>query len=422
MGLYSCSWLLGGSVAPKQINVDWNPHTGQRQVLAELRRVNVLAAGRRWGKSELAAIQGMIWAARFGKTKSPAWVVAPTHKLLGPILRKFRLIWPRELYTERLSGPVTWTLPNGAQVEFRSGEDTGGLVGEGIPWLMVDEAARLKPRTWEQELLPTLLDSEAPALLISTPYGRNWFHDLWQRGQSADYPDYASWQFASHSNPHLRPEALDDIKQAMPERIFRQEILAEFVSGAGTVFPEVHFAGNLLPEPIEGRRYVMGVDLGRLQDFTVVLLLDADSGRLVHMLREQGQSWKLQVEHIKDLALTWKPEQIVVDATGLGDPILEALERAQVENVEGFKFTSTSKPQVIGDLILALEREELSLPKVPELRHEIESFSYQLTKSGAVTYNAPEGQHDDIVAALALANKARRAVSGKDAKGEWLFA
>jgi hypothetical protein len=102
----------------------------------------------------------------------------------------------------------------------------------------------------------------------------------------------------------------------------------------------------------------------------------------------------------------------MVDSTGVGDPIVEDLHRV-CRRVEGFKFSSQSKQQIMEGLAASIQRTELTFPD-GILRNELDSFCYEYHRGG-VSYEAPSGLHDDGVCALALANHAfggRKTVMG----------
>ena len=194
----------------------------------------------------------------------------------------------------------------------------------------------------------------------------------------------------------------------MPERLFEQEYLATFLENAGGVFRGVAAAIDRgrtgATGPIAGHRYSTGVDLARVEDFTVITTFDS-KGMQVYHERFNQISWERQIAAVKAV-LALYPGQAVMDSTGVGDPIYEALRKAGC-NVLGYQFTNASKTELIDGLALALERGHLRLMDVPEQENELKAFEYTLTPSRNVTMSAPEGLHDDCVIALALARWAQ---------------
>jgi hypothetical protein len=89
-----------------------------------------------------------------------------------------------------------------------------------------------------------------------------------------------------------------------------------------------------------------------------------------------------------------------MDSTGVGDPIFEDLQREGLD-VTGFKFSQTSKQNLMVGLASAIQQRRVTFPE-GVLTEELEIFEYQYTATG-VKYSAPSGFHDDCVMALALA-------------------
>jgi hypothetical protein len=139
----------------------------------------------------------------------------------------------------------------------------------------------------------------------------------------------------------------------------------------------------------------IGVDLAKSVDYTVVCGLD-EAGSVCLLERWQAP-WSETIGRIERM-LGEVPA--LIDSTGVGDPIVEDLQRKQ-PRVEGFKFTQVSKQQLMEGLASAFQTGRIQIPD-GWLRTECETFEYQYTRTG-VRYEAPSGMHDDGVCALALA-------------------
>ena len=143
-----------------------------------------------------------------------------------------------------------------SEVRGKSSDNPTSLLGEALDFLVIDEAARLPAKVWEGHLVQRLLDRNGKALLISTPFGKNWLFDLYRRGQGDD-PDYASWQFPSAANPYLDAKMIEKERERLPERVWNQEYLARWVEGQGSVFMRVREAAvGDWADPIPGEEYV----------------------------------------------------------------------------------------------------------------------------------------------------------------------
>jgi hypothetical protein len=183
-------------------DLGYAPHPGQAEIHSCDRPRRVVACGVRWGKTMASALEGLA-AAMEPKKHSVGWVVAPTYDLADRVFRQIvitaaehlrhRIVTMKEhdrrLVIRNLSGGLS-------EIRGKSADNAVSLLGEGLDWVIVDEAARLKPTIWESHLSQRLLDKRGWALLISTPRGKGWYYDLWRRGQDRD-DQYKSWNYAS---------------------------------------------------------------------------------------------------------------------------------------------------------------------------------------------------------------------------------
>jgi phage FluMu gp28-like protein len=260
----------------------------------------------------------------------------------------------------------------------------------------------IQEAVWQEALRPALSDKQGRAVLISTPKSHNWFFDLWSRGQDPEFTDYESWRLPTSANPYILQEEIEEAKRTLPELVFRQEFSAEFLDDIGAVFRGIQKCiKGALHDPIPGESYIMGVDLAKYSDFTVLTVMNR-AGDLVAFDRFNQIDWTFQKQRITILAEKYRAK-IIIDSTGVGDPIFEDLKRAGL-SIEGYKFTNESKKHLIEGLSIAIEQEKIRFPDIPELIHELRIFGYSVTASGTVTYSSLGSYHDDCVVSLSLAN------------------
>lgn len=232
----------------------YHPHPGQTAIHASPARHRVVVAGRRSGKTLLAAREAECVLLQHNKR---VWIVAPTHDLTD---RVFREIWETFIENPRTRCQVrrkAWSaqhrvihLGNGSFVEGKTAHTPTSLVGEGLDLLIFDEAAKADPLIWERYLRPTLSDRKGRALFITTPEGRNWIYDLWKRGLQPDdgelgsraprlpAPEWASFRFESAANPMLDRKEIEQARRELSEEAFAQEYLAQFITFAAQVYKE----------------------------------------------------------------------------------------------------------------------------------------------------------------------------------------
>lgn len=388
------------SAEPVRVRAEWRPHSGgQAEILESDARFRIIACGRRWGKTTLAARE----AARYlGRPDTLVWWVAPTYDEADRGFKAVREALPEAFIEKaRNSWPKAYHLVNGATIEFRSTERENSNRGEGLDLIILDEADGIRDAAWHEDLRPSLSDTGGDMIAISTPMRKGWFHRWFQRGQSPDHPEVESWQFPTSANPHIPPKEIDAARLELPERSFRQEYEAAFIAETGGVFTNLDehlFTEDYDLKEAEGREpFVHFWDLARHQDWTVGITLD-DDGRVVNFVRLRDVGWPTIQTRIEVNAEAY-PGVVGIDATR-DNKIMADLE-AEGLDVEPVVFTAQRKREMVESLAAALEAGELTAPDIPELRTELEVFEYDVTPAGNVRYGAPEGFHDDCVDALA---------------------
>lgn len=375
----------------------------QYEIARHPAKVKVLVMGRRWGKTVLggaivlsAAAVGQRWA----------WIV--------PQYRNSRAIWR---WIERTVGDLRAaggcevlraermvTFACGGLVGVYSADNPDAIRGEAFHGVVLDEAARIPEDAWTDVIQPTLADYDGDAILISTPQGHNWFYREYIRGlEGAE--GYASFHAPSSANPSPQiRHAAELARTRVSERTYRQEWLAEFLDEAGGVFRGVAEVCQAAPleqrEPY--RTYVMGVDWGQADDYTVFSVFDAGSGTQVALDRMRGVDYLVQLERLKALASRFAVRVIVAEANAMGAPLIDFLV-AEGLPVEPFVTTNATKKQIIDGLALAMEQRAIRLLADPDQMRELQDYQATRLPSGLMRYSAPEGQHDDCVIATALA-------------------
>lgn len=384
----------------KVITIQYRPHKGQADFHNSKARFRTLACGRRWGKTICGANETIRLITQT-PPESVTFCVAPTYWHTQKQWREFLTYCPRELICDVNRAERRITLIGSRYVWFKSADNPDSLRSEGISVLWIDEGAEINEEAWVLALRPALMDKHGVAIFTGTPKGHNWYFNLWTRGQDRQQTDYESWNFPSSNNPYLDPKEIVEFQRDMPELAYKQEVLGLFIEDVGSVFRNVEacIKGNL--EPYDSTKtYVAGCDLAKHQDYTVICVLD-NNGQLVAIDRFSELDWNIQQQRILRLVQQYHA-RLLIDSTGVGDPIFDSLLRMQIR-VEGYKFTSASKADLIENLSIAIDARSISFPNIPELINELKLYGYKRLPSGTVQYGAPEGYHDDCVIALALA-------------------
>ena len=360
------------------------PHTNQQRILDSQSRFRVVMCGRRFGKSELSQIE-IITNALVGKNVA---YITPTYQLARVFFEKLIKAVPFESNKSELS----IKFPNNGSIEFFTGERLDNLRGRKFHLVVIDEASFIPnlEEGWLNSIRPTLTDYKGRALFLSTPKGKNFFYSLYLKNGE---PDWESFKFTTYDNPHIDKTEIDDARTQIPEVVFEQEYMANPSENAANPFGSTYIKQctfELSHEP----PIAFGVDLAKSVDFTAIIGLDRN-GSVCHFERFQ-KDWRQTKQVINSLPKV----PILMDSTGVGDPIFEDLQRDGV-NVQGYKFSSTSKQQLMEGLASAIHQRKITFPD-GHITQELEIFEYQYTSFG-VKYSAPQGFHDDCVMALGLA-------------------
>lgn len=381
------------------INVKVHFHDAQQAIHRSPARFRVVSAGRRFGKTMLATTECLDVAMQGGR----AWWVSPTYKMSEVGWRPLRLIAAQLEATDIRRVDKEIHLPGGGMVGVRSADNPDALRGEGLDFLVMDEAAYIQREAWTEALRPSLSDRLGRALFISTPRGRNWFWEQYQRGVTgAD--DYAAFQYPTSANPYIRKSEIEAARSELPELIFRQEYLAEFIDDQGSVFRRVQEAARVeeLTDPIPGRQYSAGVDVAASVDYTVISVMDDMSKELVYLDRFNRVDYNLLIDRLESVYKRWGLRTMKVESNSIGQPVIDAL-KARGLAIIPFMTTSSTKQVLIQNLQAAFENGAIGIINNPILIGELLSFESKRNASGSFSYSAPAGMHDDTVMSLAIA-------------------
>lgn len=365
-------------------------HDGQLRVLREAGRFNVLECGRRFGKTHMGiqlAIDRGIDAGEVG------WF-APTYRYLADPWRAVeKILGPAIVRMDRVEKRID--LVSGGSIDFWSLDSVDAGRGRRYDRVIIDEAGIVRDLgpAWQETIRATLADKQGDAWFLGTPKGRSFFHRCFERGQIGD-GGWKSWRLPTTANPTIRPEEIAAAEKELPRMVFEQEFLGIPADDGGNPFgldAIDRSVGDLSTDPPAA----IGIDLAKSVDYTVVCGLDQD-GSVCLLERWQGP-WAETLRRIESMVDEFPT---LIDSTGVGDPIVEDLQRRK-PSVEGFKFSQTSKQQIMEGLASAFQTGRIKIPD-GWLRVECETFEYAYTRTG-VRYEAPSGMHDDGVCALALA-------------------
>lgn len=380
-------------------------HPAQREIFQSPARFKAVSAGRRFGKTRLGVIMSYCKAALGYRT----WWVGPTYPVASIAWRSLRQTARIFAGAEVHESDRRITLNGGGWIQVKSADNPDSLRGEGLDLAIMDEAAYMPEAAWVESIRPALSDYKGNALFISTPAGRNWFWRLWQ---GATGIDWARFQFPTAANPFIAASEIEAARLSLPERVFQQEYLAKFVEAGAGVFRRVLESATAAPQDRaiaansatkqREHQYAFGVDWGKVNDFTVIAVLDLTDRAIVALDRFNKIDYTLQRERLRALCERFKPVCIVAESNSMGEPIIEQLQHEGLP-VEPFLTSNATKAAAIEAVALGLERDDLRIVKDETLIGELLAYESTRLPSGLTRYGAPAGMHDDCVMAVAMA-------------------
>jgi len=373
------------------------PFPWQSQVKREAKRFNVVCIGRRAGKTSL----GKIILADEACLRYPVGWFSPTYKdmleVWRDLVQTFAPIITRQNASERRIELIT-----GGVFEFWSLDNPQAGRGRKYKRVIIDEAAFVPHLLdiWNYAIRPTLADMEGDAWVFSTPKGRNGFYAMWML--TLNDSEWKGWQMPSTVNPNLPVKELEALRATMPERVYRQEILAEFIDDAGGVFRRVMEAATAAPldkaEP--GKHYVAGVDVATEVDFTAVIVMDAVTKEMVHIDRFNRVDFPTLENRLAAVYDRFKPSPMIIESNSIGLSVIDHMRQKGI-TVQEFVTTAVTKTEIIQNLQAAFEHDAIKILPDNVLVNELQAYEGQRMTT-YYKYGAPDGMHDDTVMALAL--------------------
>ena len=389
----------------------FSPHTKQREMIESIldskSKYHVACVGRQFGKSLMAMNLVLYWGINESNRKI-LWV-SPVYSQTDKVQKELmQAIGDSGLVKSCNYSSSEIVLKNGTTILFRSAERYDNIRGLTCDYGVIDEAAFCKDEAWQEAIRPVFMVRGKKVLFISTPKGKNFFYDLYQLGISDDYPQYSNYTGTSYDTPFIDPIDIMDAKKTLPENVFKQEYMAAFIDSGGEVFSDIDKNTFAQYGAAEGKVFC-GIDLGKQEDYTVATFIDS-RGKIVDIYRANSQEWTTMVNEIVLRLKKWNATAMV-EVNSIGDVIFEMIKK-QWQNTLPFVTTSKSKQEIIEGLILDMNDEVIRIPSKPLfswLYNELSIFTYDYNpKTRSIKYGHPNGQHDDTVISLAIANYNRK--------------
>ena len=205
----------------------------QKTVMDDVHRFKVICAGRRCGKSRLAAVTLLLEGLQC-PSGSGVMYVAPTQSQARVIIWSLLLDIGRGVIKSSHVNNSEITLANGAVIYVRGADRPDTLRGVSLSYAVLDEYADMKPSAWEEVIRASLSDRRGRAMFIGTPKGRNHFYELFNQEDE----EWRSWLFTTADNPLIHPDETAAAKRTMSTFSFKQEYMASFDNSGTDTFKE----------------------------------------------------------------------------------------------------------------------------------------------------------------------------------------
>lgn len=394
--------LVEGLTTHKPIRdyIDFPPLSAkQTHILQHPARFKVLNGGRRGGKTS-TAIDGSLEDASEGRR---VWYSALTYKNVQNVWRELVKRTRRVPGIEVSKSLMELRFPNGGYIGVRSLQEPDNLRGDGLDRHYIDEYAFVHPDAYPLVLEPMLLERKGGAWFMSSPNGMNHHYALYNKATSGLDLEYGAFKLTAYDNPIVDHAELERIKANVPEHVWLQEYLGEFLPDGGAVFRNVRSCATaaVLDKPIPGHQYIIAGDLAKVNDFSWFMVGDVTTKEVVNTAQRFNQiDYTIQLDRLEALCKVWTPIAVILESN-IEKMLIEQAQRRGLPVIP-FQTTQGTKQVIIDNLALGFEQGAFKIPADETLIGELQAYQIDKTPSGLVKYGAPPGLHDDGVMALAL--------------------
>ena len=314
-------------------------HDAQMEIFKSEARFKVISAGRRFGKSRLAAWVLLIKALQ-SKSKD-VFYVGPTFQQSKDIMWGMLKELGRDVIKAAHENTAVLTLINDRKIYLKGSDRPDTLRGVGLEYVVLDEYASMKPEVWEMILRPTLADVKGGAMFIGTPAGKNHFYKLFLEAQENE--DWEAFQFNSTDNPLLDPKEIQAAKSSMSTQAFRQEFEATFESFSGGIFKEEwikyvddeadfkentigHYVVSVDPAGFEAASKERGLKSSKLDETAISVVKIVGDEWLVKDIYHGRWGIKETANRILNAAMDCEASSVGIEAGALKNAIMPYLE------------------------------------------------------------------------------------------------
>lgn len=405
--------LMGSPIAYAEKILGVKPFPYQAKLLTDMNKRIVACMGRQTGKTTTIAMKAIY----FAQTNPDVLVL-----ITSPSLRQSMIMFDRvatfvysTAYLRNKILRATRTL-----IQFENGSriialpcSENLLRGYTAHMIILDEASWIPEEVITQILFPMLSTTDGCAILLSTPWDKNHFFY-----KAFVNPTYSVHKVKSSECPLIKPKFLEEMRQNMTREAYLMEYEAEFVEALNSYFSQdlirscVENAQRIglesctsLEQEFPKGSYCAGVDFGKLQDHSTIAIVKVENNTLklfcIHEFPLKTQ-YSQVIGHLARANEKLHFQKVLVDQSGVGEPILEEIRDQGIDCAEGIKFTVETKEKLLSGLKIAMEQGRLAIPYERRLCQQINEQQYHYSKSGLLQFTHPINSHDDMLWALAL--------------------
>lgn len=309
--------------------------------------------------------------------------------------------FPKEIVEKKNDSELYVKLRNGSLMMFGGADNPDSWRGTNPISVVFDEYEDMKEEMWTTIIRPILTENKGTATFVGTPKGHNHFWKIFEYAKQNE--GWEAFYLPVSKTKAIPDEELIEAKKEMPQALYEQEFECKFLDDASQFFRRITentYSGDW--NILEDKFYQIGADLGKHLDYTVLTPFDLHSFKAGPQERFNQIDWPLQKARIEAISLRHNRGKVMLDSTGLGDPIFDDLQNQGV-NIEGFKFTEHSRTDLLNNLALLLEQDKIKIPNDEGLIAELRGFRYEMGERGKLKIVVQQGLHDDRVMSLALA-------------------
>lgn len=309
--------------------------------------------------------------------------------------------FPKEIIKRKNEQEMVIELTNGSILQLVGADNIDRIVGTNPVGVVFSEYSLMKPEVWNL-ISPILAENGGWAVFIYTPRGQNHAYELLKSAERN--PKWYVEILPVSKTRAVKEEDLLEQQLTMSKALYNQEYECDFTENASAVFKDVRKRTYPMQDYVfnENGLYQIGVDLAKANDYTVITPFDMTKFRAAPQDSFNQIDYTLQKAKIQAAFYRHNRPRIVMDSTGVGQPIVDDLLNSGL-NIEPFMFTFNSRNELLVNLQILLEQDRIKIPDDPELIAELEAAVWDLTPQGRTRITVPDDRHDDRMMSLALA-------------------